>query len=213
MNRLVIASAALAVAGLLTTGCGGQASGSGHGQQAGGTHGMSSTASPSAPPTSGATGTTVADHNEQDVMFAQMMIPHHRQAIDMAKLADSRASSPDVKQLAEQIEAAQEPEITTMSGWLTAWNMKVPDDDMSSMGHGTEGMMSADDMKELEDLSGSAFDKAFLTMMIEHHEGAVAMAEKERDSGAYAPARELAATIVTSQTAEIGTMKQMLQSK
>ncbi|MFC7382221.1 DUF305 domain-containing protein [Sphaerisporangium rhizosphaerae] len=207
MKRLVIASAALAAAGLLATGCGGQEAGSG--QQAGG-HGMSSMASPAAAPTSGATS---ADHNEQDVMFAQMMIPHHRQAIDMAKLAGSRASSPDVKRLAKQIEAAQDPEITTMSGWLTAWNTKVPDDAMSSMGHGTDGMMSADDMKELEELPGSAFDKAFLTMMIDHHEGAIAMAEKEQNTGAYPPAKELAGAIVTSQTAEIGTMKQMLHSK
>ncbi|MFB9248767.1 DUF305 domain-containing protein [Sphaerisporangium melleum] len=170
-------------------------------------------ASPAATSTSGATGTSSADHNEQDVMFAQMMIPHHRQAIDMAKLAGSRASSPDVKRLAEQIEAAQGPEITTMSGWLTAWNAESPGDDMSSMGHGMDGMMSADDMKELEGLSGGAFDKAFLTMMIEHHEGAVVMAEKEQASGTYAPARELAGAIVTSQTAEIGTMKQMLRSK
>ncbi|MET8158294.1 DUF305 domain-containing protein [Sphaerisporangium sp. NPDC005289] len=213
MKRLVIASAALAAAGLLATGCGGQEEGSGHGRQADGSHGMSSMASPAATPASAATGTTSADHNKQDVMFAQMMIPHHRQAIDMAKLAGSRAADPDVKQLAKQIEAAQEPEITTMSGWLTAWNMKVPDDAMPSMGHGMDGMMSADDMKELEELSGSAFDKAFLTMMIDHHEGAIVMAEKEQSSGAYPPAKELAGAIVTSQTAEIGTMKQMLPSK
>ncbi|WP_248965624.1 DUF305 domain-containing protein [Sphaerisporangium perillae] len=213
MKRLIIASTALAAAGLLATGCGGQETASGHGQQAGGDHGMSSMASPTATPAGSSAGSPSADHNDQDVMFAQMMIPHHRQAIDMAKLADSRASSPEVKQLAKQIEAAQEPEITTMSGWLTAWSMQVPGYDMSSMGHGMDGMMSADEMKELDDSSGSAFDKAFLTMMIKHHEGAVSMAKKEQSSGAFPPAHEMAAAIVTSQTAEIGTMKQLLRSK
>jgi uncharacterized protein (DUF305 family) len=204
MKRLVIASAALAAAGLLATACGGQgASG----------HDVSSMSSPTASPVSSPAQSPAADHNDQDVMFAQMMIPHHRQAVDMAKLAGSRASRSEVKQLAKQIEAAQGPEIATMSGWLTTWNMPVPSDGMSSMDHGMPGMMSADEMKKLEGLSGSAFDKAFLNMMIKHHEGAVSMAKQEQSSGAFAPAKEMAGSIMAGQTAEISTMKQLLQSK
>ncbi|WP_242418631.1 DUF305 domain-containing protein, partial [Frankia sp. CpI1-P] len=69
----------------------------------------------------GSTSTGAADHNAADVTFAQNMIPHHRQAIDMADLAETRASHPEVKTLARQIRAAQAPEIATMVGWLNAW--------------------------------------------------------------------------------------------
>ena len=66
---------------------------------------------------------TAGDHNQADVMFAQMMIPHHEQAIEMAQLAASRASNADVKTLAAQIQAAQQPEIDEMTGWLPSWNV------------------------------------------------------------------------------------------
>ncbi|MFC0554483.1 DUF305 domain-containing protein [Planotetraspora thailandica] len=171
---------------------------------------MSSTpATSSAPPA-----TTVgaeAEHNDSDVMFTQMMIPHHRQAVKMAKLADTKAASPEVRKLAAQIEAAQDPEIQTMSGWLTSWGMQVPRTDGMSMDHGMPGMMSDEDMKKLGTLSGAAFDKAFLTMMIQHHEGAITMAKDEQSNGVYEPAKQLAGSIISSQSAEIATMKELLQ--
>lgn len=162
------------------------------------------------------------EHNAQDVAFAQGMIPHHRQAVTMADLASSRAQSQDVKDLAAQIKKAQDPEISTMSGWLMAWGEKVPSSDMGGMdgmqgmegmdhsGHGMPGMMSDAEMKKLKKLSGSAFDSAFLQMMIEHHNGAIDQAQTERGKGAYGPAKDLAASIIDSQSAEIKQMKQML---
>ncbi|MEU9019519.1 DUF305 domain-containing protein [Actinomadura sp. NPDC048394] len=149
-----------------------------------------------------------ASHNEQDVMFAQMMIPHHRQAVEMAGLAPSRASSAQVKTLAAGIEKAQAPEIEKMTGWLKAWGAPAA---MTGMHHDMPGIMSDKDMTALKALKGAAFDKAFLRMMIEHHRGAVTMARAEDRSGQNADAKALAASIVRTQSAEIATMRDLLK--
>ncbi|MCO5968470.1 DUF305 domain-containing protein [Actinoallomurus soli] len=149
-----------------------------------------------------------AGHNAQDVMFAQMMIPHHRQAITMARQAATKASSPEVKKLAAQIQNAQQPEIDEMTGWLKDWGASTPAPGGMHMG---EGMMSDQDMKKLDSLSGSAFDKAFLELMIEHHQGAVAMARTEQAKGSNSDAKALAASIIRSQSAEIATMRNLLK--
>jgi uncharacterized protein (DUF305 family) len=149
-------------------------------------------------------------HNDQDVMFAQMMIPHHQQAIEMAQLAANRAKSPEVKALARQIEQAQDPEIKTMTGWLTQWGAQVPEGGGHGMDHGgASGMMSPEDMARLEDASGAEFDKMFLTMMVEHHEGAITMAKQQQAKGTFAPAKTMAGTIITTQTAEITEMREL----
>ncbi|MFI9777891.1 DUF305 domain-containing protein [Streptomyces sp. NPDC051956] len=151
--------------------------------------------------------------NSADVSFAKEMIQHHRQAVEMAGLAEGRAASKDVKSLAARIKGAQDPEIEEMSGWLTAWGEEVPAE-MPGMGHDMSssmpGMMSAGDMDELKKASGDDFDKKFLAMMVKHHEGAVAMGRTEKSDGKYAPATRLAADVVTAQTAEIGQMNKML---
>ncbi|GAA4585666.1 DUF305 domain-containing protein [Planotetraspora phitsanulokensis] len=200
MKRLVIPSAALAVGGLLITDSASTST----------AFHTPSTSTMSAM-SSAAAVIPAADHNDADVRFSQMMIPHHRQAVDMAGLADTRASRPQVKDLAKRIEAAQGPEIQTMSGWLRSWGMQVPSPGAMTMDHGNPGMMSEHAMKKLEGLSGAAFDKAFLEMMIQHHEGAIAMAEDEQRDGAYEPAKQLAGSIISSQSAEITTMKELLR--
>jgi uncharacterized protein (DUF305 family) len=174
-----------------------------------------------------ATETTVASSvipadaafNAADVAFAQEMIPHHAQAVDMAGTAVSQATSAQVKVLALQIKAAQDPEIATMTGWLTTWGQKVPD---TSMGTGSgmdmggmpkgEGMMSDSDMTRLSAATGPAFDQFFLEMMVRHHTGAVKMAQQELADGKYEPAKQLAQTIITGQQAEIAEMNQMMAS-
>ncbi|WP_329246267.1 DUF305 domain-containing protein [Actinoallomurus sp. NBC_01490] len=150
---------------------------------------------------------TVAGHNAQDVMFAQMMIPHHQQAITMARQAATRASSPEVERLARQIEQAQGPEIQKMTGWLRTWGASASPGGGMHMG---DGMMSDQDMKKLGTLSGKAFDKAFLEMMVKHHQGAIAMAETEQAQGSFPDAKAMAKSIVTSQSAEITTMRRLL---
>jgi uncharacterized protein (DUF305 family) len=145
------------------------------------------------------------------------MIPHHRQALEMARLAADRASSGTVKDLARRIEKAQDPEIRTMTGWLKTWGEKVPGGtgaggmDHSASGHsGMPGMMGSEDMDALEKLTGKAFDVQFLTLMVEHHEGAVEMAETEQNKGRHTPAKAMADDIVTAQNAEISEMNKLL---
>ncbi len=150
------------------------------------------------------------DHSTADVTFATDMIPHHRQAVDMAELAATRASSPEVLQLAEDISGAQEPEIQTMSGWLEDWGEPVPAE-MSGIDHGDiTGMMSEDQMQGLAGSSGSAFDEMFLQLMIEHHNGAIQMAQTEQFKGKYQAAIDLAAQIEESQQAEVVAMQALL---
>ncbi|MEU0120563.1 DUF305 domain-containing protein [Streptomyces albidoflavus] len=151
-------------------------------------------------------------HNAADVTFAKGMIPHHRQAVQMADLAPSRAESAEVKKLAADIKKAQDPEIKTLSGWLTSWGEEVPAEGaMDHSAHGADsGMMTAEEMDQLKNASGKAFDTAFMEMMIKHHEGAVAMAKTEQSGGAYEPAKKMAGAIITSQTAEITQMNKLL---
>lgn len=178
------------------------------------------------PPKPSAETSTTAPHNAADVAFAQGMIPHHRQAIEMSRLAAQRAQSEDVKKLANQIEAAQAPEITTLTGWLRQWGVPVSATNMPSkpnmnhgdmghdgMGHGGMGMMSPDEMQQLAKASGAEFDRMFLTMMIKHHEGAVTMAQTELRDGQYPPATQLAQKIIDTQHAEIATMKELLAQR
>jgi uncharacterized protein (DUF305 family) len=164
-----------------------------------------STPSPSA---SASAAAAQGSHNDQDVMFAQMMIPHHRQAVEMAGLAPSRASSAQVKTLAAGIEKAQAPEIEKMTGWLKAWGAPAG---MSGMQHDMPGIMGEKDMTSLKGLKGAAFDKAFLRMMIKHHQGAVTMARAENRSGQSPDAKALAASIVRTQSAEIAKMRDLLK--
>lgn len=161
---------------------------------------------------------TAAEHNNADVTFAQKMIPHHEQAIEMAELAESRAESQEVKNLAADIESAQGPEIDTLTGWLESWGEEVPDEGMSGMDHGEmssddmAGMMTEDEMVDLEAASGAEFDQMFVTMMIEHHEGAIEMAMTEQSEGEFPEAIDMAEEIETAQTEEIQTMKDLLKS-
>jgi uncharacterized protein (DUF305 family) len=148
-------------------------------------------------------------HNPADVAFAQSMIPHHKQAVEMAKLATTRASDPRVKDLAGRIEAAQDPEVMKMTGWLDTWGAAMPED-MAGM-DGMPGMMSTADMDALAAAKGAAFDKKFLTMMIAHHNGALTMAKAER-SGSAPDAKTLARAIIDGQTTEINEMKALLGS-
>ncbi|EFC86130.1 DUF305 domain-containing protein [Parafrankia sp. EUN1f] len=157
---------------------------------------------------------SASDHNDADVMFAQMMIPHHQQAVRMAELAPGRAADPAVLTLAQQVGTAQAPEIETMTGWLETWGQPTA---MSGAGghgggHGTSdmGMMSEDDMAALQRASGPDFDRRFLEMMIRHHGGAIEMARTEQRDGRFPDAVALARTIESTQAAEVETMKRLL---
>ena len=158
-----------------------------------------------------------ADFNKVDVGFAQGMIPHHAQAVEMADMALDSSTNPDVLELAKAIKAAQQPEIDQMTRWLTGWGQKVPEasgahdmTDMDSMM--MSGMMTDADMQRLEDSSGAAFDRLWLELMVLHHEGAVVMAGDEIAGGKNPEAVTLAGTIVVAQEAEIATMNKLIAS-
>lgn len=150
-----------------------------------------------------------AEFNDNDVMFAQMMIPHHEQAIEMADIAldPSVGASKEITDLASQIKAAQDPEIAQMKALLTKWGKSVATD--SGMDHGSmmNGMMSTDDMDSLGKLTGAAFDKAWAEGMIAHHQGAIDMANSVLANGTNTEINMLAKAIVSGQTAEIETLR------
>ncbi|GLZ27856.1 hypothetical protein Lesp02_00460 [Lentzea sp. NBRC 105346] len=154
-----------------------------------------------------------AGHNTDDVTFAQGMVPHHQQALDMAKLVPSRSTNAKVLDLAKRIEGAQDPEIQKMNEWLKAWGAptSMPGMDHSSM-PGMAGMMSAEEMAKLQQAKGAEFDKVWLEMMIKHHEGAVEMAKIELQKGGSSDAKKLAQDIVDAQQKEITEMQGMLKS-
>lgn len=163
------------------------------------------------------TQTSPADgHNAADAEFAQMMIVHHQGAIEMAELAIANAATDEVRALGERIAAAQGPEIDLMSGWLDTWGEAQPSDaDMGGMGHegmDMEGMDQQEVMDELSGLSGTEFDKRFLELMVDHHRGAIEMAETARDEGLNADVVHLAGKIIDDQTAEITEMENLARS-
>ena len=155
-----------------------------------------------------------ADFNGADVEFAQGMIIHHGQAVEMADMALTNSTNPEVLALATEIKAAQEPEIAIMTGWLEQWGQPVPDQTsgmaMMDGDMAMEGMMSSSTMEEMNSLTGTAFDQLFLASMIEHHRGAIAMANYVIDNGTYAPVSALAAEVITVQEAEIAVMENLL---
>jgi len=194
---------ALASSALLTavalTGCSTGAADSNAGGMSGMEHGSSAGSSPT------------SEHNQADVAFATAMIPHHQQAVEMADLVLAKQGvDVRVADLARTVTAAQQPEIDTMKGWLAQWG-EEDHSGMSGMDMG-HGMMSQDDMDALRGASGSDASALFLSQMIQHHEGAIAMARTEADTGRAAAAVALAKGIVKAQAAEIATMKELRAS-
>ena len=222
--------ASLSVAALITlSACG---SSSGDDMEGMGTE-SSAAAAPSATAettTEEASADAMAEHNQADVMFARMMIPHHEQAVEMSDMMLTKDGiSPEITDLATQIREAQGPEIETMQGWLETWDdamgpESMESQDMGDMGGadgdgmgsgsgqmgGMEGMMSEDEMSELASAEGTDASRLFLESMTVHHEGAIDMAQNEIKNGENPEAIALAENIVTTQQAEITEMKELL---
>jgi uncharacterized protein (DUF305 family) len=146
--------------------------------------------------------------DDADVMFAQMMIPHHEQALEMSAIVLAKDGvDPEVAELAEQIAAAQGPEIDQLEAWLDEWGVpRMPGDhDM-----GMNGMLTDAELDELEAADGASGSDLFLEQMIEHHEGAIDMAEAHQESGEHEGALELSAAIIETQAGEIERMRELL---
>lgn len=170
-------------------------------------------------PTDGATTSSEAPSStatEADEMFVTMMIPHHEQAVEMSDIVLAKDDlDPQVAELAQQIKDAQAPEIDRMLGWLEDWGVEYDPDAASGMDHGSmddsmDGMMSEEDMAALEEADGATAGRLFLEQMIMHHEGAVDMAETALEDAENPDVLELAQQVIDDQTAEITTMKDLL---
>lgn len=210
MRPLVIAGTGIALVALLAA-CGSTSTSS------------STSTAPTSASSSAMQPSTAASGSTADISFAQLMIPHHAQAIEMADLAAGNATSPDVKALAMQIKAAQDPEIKMMGQWLTNWGAT---DEMPGMDHSAPengdmggmdmggvtgaGMMTQQDMDKLAAATGTDFDQMWLQMMITHHQGAITMAQQVLDTTANPDVKKLAQNIIDGQTAEIDTMQKLL---
>lgn len=156
-------------------------------------------------PSEAATAVPPDKANAADVTYVQDMIVHHRQAIDMALLAPSRARADKVKRIAARIQDAQGPEIQYMTSWLEQQGQKVPD---HHAGHaGMPGMATPEQLEQLKAASGAEFDRLFLTLMITHHRGAIEMSTKAITTGSHQRINELATEVGVEQTAEIRRMQ------
>lgn len=223
-----IAAAAIAIATL--SGCGSSGGSSETSAEAG---------SAATTPSDAVDAADAAAFNEADRAFAENMVPHHQQAVEMAVMAQDpeRGASPALLDLAKRVQDAQGPEIELLTSWLTAWSATdapsiaemegMEGMDHSSMDHGSmegmdhgamegmdhssmQGMMSPEQMTQLAKSTGTAFDRLWMTMMIEHHEGAIAMANAVMQDGKHPDVRALAGTIISGQEAEIEEMKEAL---
>ncbi|GAC1408206.1 MAG: hypothetical protein NVS4B6_21620 [Mycobacterium sp.] len=161
----------------------------------------------SAPP---AADTQSAKHNAADVTFAQKMIPHHQQALAMSAMVPSHTTNDDVIVMAKHIAADQQAQIDTLQGWLRAWGQPTPPTHMDHGGMAMDGMVDDATMAQLPTLKGAAFDDLWLRSMIQHHQGAVAMAEPETTQGENAMAVQMAKNIIDWQQLEIGRMNAIL---
>ncbi|MFX0575880.1 DUF305 domain-containing protein [Nocardia nepalensis] len=180
---------------------------------------------------------TRSDFNDADVNFLQMMYPHHAQAVEMARLVPSRTQNEQVRTLAANIENAQSPEMQQITELLESFGKPAPSS-TGHGGHGMEmpsmtstmhmpgmtsmpmttmpgtsnmpGMMSTEQMNALAAASGADFDRQWMEMMIEHHNGAITMANTELAGGMNPDAKALATSIIAAQQAEIATMRGLL---
>ena len=217
---------ALALASALTlTACGSGAQDENAGAEASATATSSApaatpAATATATPSTTATGSAEevsAEHNDADVMFAQMMIPHHQQAVEMSEMLLAKDDVPaEVAAFAQKVIDAQGPEIKRMNSMVTAWGQDPVDTDgmdgMEGMDHGgMSGMMSEEDMAALEQAQGTEAARLYLEQMTAHHQGAIEMAQDEVEGGQTPQAVALAEKVVADQQAEITEMEQMLQ--
>ncbi|BCJ64653.1 DUF305 domain-containing protein [Polymorphospora rubra] len=147
-------------------------------------------------------------YNNADVRFVAMMIPHHEQALVMARLVADRGDNAGLRSIAERILAAQEPEIKTLETWLS--DRGLGRDGGGRHQHSMSGMQSAEALSRLTAARGAEFDRMFVDMMAEHHQGAIDMAGEVLVLGEDNIINELASGVVVEQKAEIVRMREAL---
>ena len=199
MNKFTLPTAALIAAGLIPVGLAGCASA----DQPTANNASSPAAAPSA-----------ADVNDADVAFAQQMIPHHEQAVELSDLLLAKDDvDPDLVSVAEAIKAAQQPEIATMRTWLTDWGRPATPSGHEGHGGSAGGMATEADLQRLRDGDTAEAERLFLELMITHHQGAITMAKAELEQGRHPAALALAQAVIDTQQAEITTMNTLLEDR
>ncbi|MGV3548842.1 CopM family metallochaperone [Rhizobium sp.] len=158
---------------------------------------------------------TAAMTGDADVDFATMMIPHHQGAIDMAKVHLQYGKDPELRRLSEAVVSAQQGEISVMKGWLE--KHPAPSGGTEHAQHTPSGMAYMTGMEKMNadmgaEMSGDA-DRDFVTMMIPHHEGAIAMAKVQLEHGRNAELRKLSEAIIKAQESEIAVMRVWLAKR
>ncbi|HZQ32017.1 MAG TPA: DUF305 domain-containing protein [Mycobacterium sp.] len=150
---------------------------------------------------------TEQSHNANDFAFAHSMVPHHEQAIEMAQMVPTNTKNQKMVLIANRIIATEAPEIQALRVWLMQWPDTQGNNPFSQSAPGTVDPAT---MNRLHSLSDDAFDHLWLTTMIAHHKGAIAMAQDEVAHGKNADVIYLAKTIITEQQADIDAMNHML---
>lgn len=163
------------------------------------------TPEPEEPPAVGS-----VEPNDVDVNFAQMMIGHHEQAIILVKIAEERSTSAELLELAEEIAAAQGPEIELMQSWVLAWGYDLFTYE-EHKDHEMPGMLTEEELAEVADADRDDFDRMWLDAMILHHEGAIVMAADQLEGGVVPEAHELSHEIIDAQQAEIDYMRDLIE--
>lgn len=204
MRKNLTIATLTAAAAIALAGC---SAGTGGGTGMPGMNHGSASASGSATESAGGAAAAAGKHNAADAEFARSMIPHHAQAVQMSDVVLAKSGIPaPVTALAGRIKAAQGPEIERMTGWLKGWNEPAG----MPGGHTMDGMVDNGDIMELEAAQGHVAARLFLTHMIAHHRGAVAMAKKEGTDGNNPDALKLGKDIVAAQETEIKEMQELL---
>lgn len=198
VKKHLLGACAVAVLGLATaceSGVGGTASPAG-----------TAPAAPAAPAASAPDGAP-SEHNADDIKFAQRLIPHHEQAVVLSRLAVAHAADQEVKALAQRVQGAREPEMKQLMALLRGWDEPVAPPDHDDVGHGDFGLLTEEELQRLEQAAGAEFDREWLRLMIEHHEGAVEIAEIELREGTDSLAKLFAQNVVDSQTGELAELR------
>jgi uncharacterized protein (DUF305 family) len=161
-------------------------------------------------------------YTDADVRFMQDMIAHHAQAVVMARWAGTHQARSDVKVLAERVDVSQRDEIALMQRWLRERRERVPEVEHALAGHAMPhngalmpGMLSAAQLARLDSARGAAFDHLFLTSMIQHHQGALAMVRQlfaAPGAAQHSSVYRLASDIEADQSTEIDRMQRVLRT-
>jgi len=141
-----------------------------------------------------------------EIMFAQMMIPHHEQAISMSEIALKKSRNQAILKLSNQIKSLQGTEKSQLAYWLKATDSSMTMDHDMQM----SGMLTVKELASLKRLTGTQFDRTFLQLMIKHHQGALEMLDLISDSK-NTEAKALAKAINSAQSKEITSMKLLLK--